>query len=346
MDPIEKTAPPSGWLDRFRQSWFPPAAIVAAFAGFTAAALRSRPAQRGLPAPAGPSPTPGPQGQPVASPVPTRDFKRKYAQSAVLGALASPHARSLAGIAVSVGDRIWTLGDDEIKAFEPEGRFIRGWKVPQGAACLTVGPDGRVHVGSRGRVDVYDEGGSPVAGFASGNPGKPSLITAIQVFQDEILVADAGVRRIRRYTRTGQQIGEIGAQNKTGGFMLPNGSLDFVVDAGGVVRATDPGRHRVTAWALDGSPLGNFGKFGQMNPEDFTGCCNPVNLAVTPDGKVVTGEKAGARVKVYEPDGTLLAVIGNEHFDAMCTHLHLAVDSQGRILVADPVRREVKIFSL
>ena len=71
-----------------------------------------------------------------------------------------------------------------------------------------------------------------------------------------------------------------------------------------------------------------------------------MNLAVTPDGKIVTGEKAGARVKVYEPDGTLLAVIGPEHFDAACTHLHLAVDSKGRILAADPVRREVKVFSL
>jgi hypothetical protein len=52
-----------------------------------------------------------------------------------------------------------------------------------------------------------------------------------------------------------------------------------------------------------------------------------------------------ARVKVYDPEGTLLAVIGPEHFHPACTHIHLAVDSNGRIFAADPVRREVKVFS-
>ena len=64
-----------------------------------------------------------------------------------------------------------------------------------------------------------------------------------------------------------------------------------------------------------------------------------MNLATTPDGKVVTAEKMVARVKVFEPDGRLLAVIGPEHFDPKCTQIHLAVDSKGRILAADPVRR-------
>jgi hypothetical protein len=118
------------------------------------------------------------------------------------------------------------------------------------------------------------------------------------------------------------------------------------VDTQGIVRAGDTGRHRVTSWKLDGEPLGYFGKFGQKNPEDFTGCCNPVNLAVTPDGMVVTAEKANARVKVYEPGGRLLAVIGSEYFDNSCSNVHLAVDSKGRILTGDPVRREIKIFSL
>ena len=117
------------------------------------------------------------------------------------------------------------------------------------------------------------------------------------------------------------------------------------MDAAGVVRATDSGRHQVTAWALDGSPVGKFGKFGMHAPADFVGCCNPVNVAMTPDGKVVTAEKMVARVKVYEPDGRLLAVIGPEHFDPTCTQIHVAVDANGRILAADPVRRQVMVFA-
>jgi sugar lactone lactonase YvrE len=158
-------------------------------------------------------------------------------------------------------------------------------------------------------------------------------------------VADAAARFIRRHDPTGRQIGEIGNQNKTRGFILPNQWLDFDVDSSGVIRATDTGRHRVTAWALDGTALGFFGTFNQRDPRGFVGCCNPVNLALTPDGKVVTAEKMVARVKVYEPDGTLLAVIDPQHFDQKCTHLHLGTDSEGRILVADPVRRQVKVFA-
>ena len=51
------------------------------------------------------------------------------------------------------------------------------------------------------------------------------------------------------------------------------------------------------------------------------------------------------RVKVYSPEGKLLALIGPGNFDPQCVHLHLAVDSKGRILVADPIRREIQVFS-
>jgi hypothetical protein len=70
-----------------------------------------------------------------------------------------------------------------------------------------------------------------------------------------------------------------------------------------------------------------------------------VNLAVTPEGNIVTAEKMIARVKVFSPDGTLIAFIGPENFDQNCRNLHLAVDSAGRILAADPVERVIKIFS-
>ena len=127
--------------------------------------------------------------------------------------------------------------------------------------------------------------------------------------------------------------------------MLPNRWLDMDVDARGLIRATDSGRHQVTSWLLDGTPAASFGKFGQQKLEDFVGCCNPVNLAIGPDGIVVTAEKVIPRVKVYDSSGTLLGVIGPEHFDLKCIHLHLAVDSRGRIYVGDPVRLDIKIFS-
>jgi hypothetical protein len=170
-------------------------------------------------------------------------------------------------------------------------------------------------------------------------------VSAIAAHGGDILVADASARVIRRFDEAGRQRNLIGDRGKTKTFMLPNGKLDLAVDAAGVVRATDTGRHQVTAWTLDGAPVGKFGKFGMQDPADFVGCCNPTNVAATRDGKIVTSEKMVARVKVFEPDGRLLALIGTEHFDPMCTQIPIAADSRGRILAADPVRRRIQVFT-
>ncbi len=288
------------------------------------------------------------EGKPSGGPGPEGGFEREYALAAVIGGpgdAGHQFRSSLVGIAVGPGDRIHALGDGEVKVFEPGGLIARRWKAGDGAASIAVGPDGRVYVGRPGRVDVFSKDGAASGGFAAGTQGKPAAVTAIAVCGDAVLVADAAARRIHRHGPSGELLGAIGTALKTGGFMLPNRSLDVTIAADGAVFAADPGRHRVTAWTLDGAARGSWGRFGLERPEDFVGCCNPVNIAVTPGGEVVTAEKVAARVKVYRPDGKLLAVIGPGHFDPACTSLPVDVDSRGRIVVADPVRREVKVFA-
>ncbi len=344
MAPDEKEMARKRLFERLRSSWFPPAAVVGAFSAFVAAAFRVRPVTG--PSPAAPRKS-GPSVLPVLSPPAAGPLEREYALSLRLGGSSSarPFLRSLTGVAIGTGDRIYALGDGEIRIFESKGDLIGNWKAPENAACLTVAPDGLIYLGIGDRVEIYDVGGIRRAAFTAGEKGRPAAVTAIKVVHKEILVADAAARFIRRYDSDGSQLGTIGTNNKTGGFMLPNRWLDFDVDSKGIVHATDTGRHRVTAWRLDGSPAGAFGKFGMNRFEDFVGCCNPVNLAVTPDGKIVTAEKMIARVKVYETVGRLLALIGPEHFEPNCTHIYLAADSKGRILAGDPVRREINVFS-
>jgi hypothetical protein len=365
MDPSDKDTLRTNVSSRLARVWLPGAMAVGALGALVAASLRFRPTPNPAPPQVRPAGAPGspigadtarssaPTAGPGASPVTfvpasaARVFERAYLQTAVLGGSTSPDVftRSLVGIAVGTKDQVFALGDDEVRVFDAQLRRVRTWRVLDHASCLAVGPDDRVYIGSAGRVDVYDAGGKQVAGFPVGEQNRPADVTAIAVCGVDVLVADAQARIIRRYDLDGKPVGLIGDQSKTGSFILPNRSLDIAVDTRGVVHATDSGRHQVTSWALDGSPRGKFGKFGMIAPEDFVGCCNPVNIAVTPDGNVVTGEKMVARVKVYDPDGALLAVIGPEHFDPACTHIYLAVDSKDRILAADPVRREVKVFS-
>jgi hypothetical protein len=348
MEPHSSDPAPLSLRERLTKSWFPPAAVVGALAALVGASLRVRPTPRPPTEPQGPAGAPSSLPTvPAATTTSAPALERQYSLTAVIGGKnsADPFRRSLSGVAAGAGDRIYVLADDEVRVCDASGSRLMAWRVGERASCLGVGPGGRVYVGAGERVEIFDERGGRIGGFRVGEQDRPADITAIKVYRDDILVADANARIIRRCDGAGRQRGIIGDQNKTGNFILPNRSLDISVDAVGVVRATDTGRHQVTAWALDGSPIGKFGKFGMLAPEDFVGCCNPVNISVTPDGLVVTAEKMVARVKVFEPDGRLLALIGPEHFHPACTHIYLAVDSKGRILAADPASRELKMFS-
>ena len=340
-----------------RRQWVAPVAAVGALGALVAAAVRLESPAPGSGSPAtarGVAPgSPGTAPVPVqlhkgGQPAPARRFSRQYTKSLVIGGERSADAfrRSLAGVAVGTGDLVYALGDDEVRVFEPGGARARGWKIVENAECLTVAPDGRVLVGAGDRVHLYDASGRPAGSFRVGPPDRPARVTAIRVHGDAVLVADAAGRVVRRLDVNGGEVAVIGNRDKTNGFMLPNKWLDIDVDAGGVVYATDTGRHQVTSWTLEGAPVAKFGKFGMLNAEDFVGCCNPVNLALLPDGGIVTSEKVAARVKVFGADRQLLAVIGPEHFDPGCVHIHVAVDSRGRILAADPVRREIMVFTL
>jgi hypothetical protein len=331
-------------LERLQKSSFPLAAVLGAFTAFISSAFKTtketpRKSQANVAlVKLNFSPT-----SPVAL---SRQFELNYSLALNVGASSSrPFRNSLLGIAVDDGDNLFALGDGEVRIFDPSGKIIRSWKAPEGALCLAVGSGDRICFGRSGHVEIYEASGRSLQSFAAGEPGKPAIITAIKFFGQEILAADAAARIIRRYDSKGQQIGIIGTQGKNQGFMLPNKSLDIAVDAKGVIRATDPGRHLVTAWTMDGKAIGRFGKFGMANPEDFVGCCNPVNLAITTAGNIVTAEKVAARIKVFDSEGKLLALIGPEHFDPQCRHIYLAADSKGRILAADTIRLEIKIFA-
>jgi hypothetical protein len=324
-----------------RRLFLPLASVVGAVGVVAAGVLRPGEA----PAPAAPAGLPDTAPElPPARPSPP--LPQQYTRVAAFAAAGTPgeFRRSLSGIAVGLRDSVYALGDDEIRVFDAGGRLTRGWKAPLQACCLGVAADDRVVVGSPGHVDLYDGRGVHVARFAAGTRDAPADVSAVRITGDSVLVADVRARVIRHYDLRGRERGVIGAQSKTGGFMLPNKSLDFDVDGAGVVHATDTGRHQVTSWTLDGAMVGAFGTFGMARPEDFVGCCNPVNVAIAPDGGIVTAEKAVARVKVFSKDRSLLAVIGPEHFDPMCRHIHIAVDSTGRIVAADPERRTIAVF--
>jgi len=252
-------------------------------------------------------------------------------------------AEALRGVAVDRDGRLYAVGDREVKVFDGQGAVLRGWTTAAPGHSVAVDTEDRVFVGETGQVEQFSSRGRPLATWR--DPDRLGAVTEIGFAGDLVLLGDASARCIRCYDRSGKWRRDIGKNNNTRGLLIPNGHVDFRVDAAGVIHVPNPAKHRVERYALDGELLGHFGRFGTQRPEDFPGCCNPTNVALAPGGRLVVTEKAGPRLKVYDERGGLVAALGPEPFDALCKNMDVAVDDWGRIYVVDTVRLRICVFA-
>jgi sugar lactone lactonase YvrE len=208
------------------------------------------------------------------------------------GAAPDRFAASLAGIAVDRQGQLYAAGDSEVKVFDDAGRLKRRWPTSRPALSVAVAGDGTVFAGQLGQMEMFDSAGKLVNAWR--DERLLGCVTAIGFVKDGVLVGDAADRAIRHFDRHGKFLNDIGKNNPVNGFLIPNGVVDFAVDSQDVIHAANPGKHRVERYRPTGELLGHMGRFDQLDPAGFTGCCNPTNVAVG-DCLYVT-EKAGPRV--------------------------------------------------
>jgi sugar lactone lactonase YvrE len=259
-----------------------------------------------------------------------------------VGTISGRFTAALRALCVDSHDRLYAAGGLQVKVFDPDGSLLREGKVSKPASAIAVARDGSVWVGQAGQVETFDAAGKLLKGWRV--PGCFGEITAIGFHGSDILVADAQDRSIRRFDRTGKLLGVIGKDNRTGGFLIPNGVLDFDIDAGGVIHAANPGKHRVERYTIDGALLGHIGRFDGVDAAGFSGCCNPTNVTLGSDGRVYTTEKAGARAKALDRNGALLGVIADSAFNPASKNMDIAVNSHGRVFVADTAALSILVF--
>ena len=250
---------------------------------------------------------------------------------------------SLRGVALDAKGLIYAVGDSSVKVFTSDGELARQWKTGLPGHCVAVDRAGRVWVGQYEQVEIFDAEGRLADTWH--DPERLGLVTAIAVGAEDVFLADANARWIRRYNHEGKFLNNIGDRHRKGGFHIPNGVVDFAVDTNGFLHVANPGMHRVETYKPDGELLGHFGRFDGRDPAGFPGCCNPTNVALDAEGRVVVSEKAGPRIKIYDPSGEFLEVLADDLFDPAAKNMDLAVDAGGRIYVADPVALEIRVLS-
>jgi hypothetical protein len=262
----------------------------------------------------------------------------------------TPHCLSL-----TKDDRIFVGAGKYLTEYSADGTQTSEIVLSSEPRCVAAADDSLLYVGLREHVEVYDSKGQRRATWDA--PPKNPYLTGIALNETGVFVADAGNRVVVHYDRSGGVKGRIGEKNKERnipGFIVPSPFFDVKIGPDGLLRVTNPGRHRVEAYTVEGDLESAWGRPGAAI-ENFCGCCNPVNLALLADGRVVTFEKGIPRVKVYSAEGAFDSVVaGTESFaenarvcgpsDCTLGGLAGAVDSWGRIHILDFVAGEVRVM--
>jgi hypothetical protein len=260
------------------------------------------------------------------------------------------------GICVDQAGKLLVVGDQVIRVFGADRKFLRQIDLPAQPRCISQAADGKIYVGMTNYVLVMDAALNKVATWDKLD-GK-SVIASIAPGADDVFVADAGRRVVLRYDTSGKIIDMIGqrAAGEAPIFVIPSPYFDVAIAPDGLLRIAETGRFQVETYTFDGKLMSAWGRPG-TGIEDFTGCCNPVNFAILPDGGFVTAEKGLTRVKIYDSAGKFVGVVaGPDSFvrhDTICAAsggncqtggLDVAVDKLGRVFVMDPYTADVRIF--
>jgi hypothetical protein len=261
-------------------------------------------------------------------------------------------------IAVGPENRILVAADNAITTFTADGGRVSEIATIDAVRCMTIAGDGGVFAGLRGTILEFDAKGQKLKSWDV--PDKKAWLTGLAASGNDLFAADSGNRIVWHFDRSGKLLGRIGGKNEDRnipGFVVPSPYLDVKIHRDGLLRVNNPGRHRVEAYTFGGDFEGSWGK-PSAAIEGFCGCCNPISIALLPDGRFVTAEKGVPRVKVYGLQGDFECVAaGAESFtenaragggggfaDAAMAGLDVAVDSRERLIILDRVTSEIRVM--
>ncbi|NLO06646.1 MAG: hypothetical protein GX131_12545 [candidate division WS1 bacterium] len=259
-----------------------------------------------------------------------------------------------AAVAFGPDGTLYIAGDQAVSGFSPDGATL--WSLPlQGAATALHVDAQSILVGLKDRVAIYDLATQQWAEIAPLSPhysmqeAGRTWVTSIASNGDRRFFADAGNRRIIVYDSMGQSLGEVAGMDQERGIpplAVPSPHLDVAMGFDGNLWLSNPGRRSIQVHSLaDGSLVSSWGVASNAI-EGFGGCCNPTDIALLPDGRVVTAEKGIPRVKVMSADGALLSVVVPPNgFSQTTAGIDLAADQMGQVVVLDPLGNTVRLYA-
>jgi hypothetical protein len=258
--------------------------------------------------------------------------------------------KGLTGISVS-DNRVVVCGNKMIAVFDTMGTRIGSFSIDSASTCVAV-YDNDIFTGIGSGAAKYDFAGRLTARFNA--PSDGSYITSITANSEFVFMADAGRRRILKFTKSGNLLQEIGKKDSISGFegfVIPSPYFDIAYGGFNDLWIVNPGKLQLENFSISGKKRSDWGE-ELADDYRFTGCCNPAHFALLPDGSFVTYEKGNDKIKVFDPTGKFRGLVagagsfkGKPDFLLGRNNLvkDIATDQSGRIYILDAYNR-INIF--
>ena len=247
------------------------------------------------------------------------------------------------GIAVQ-GGKIYLTGDQNLKIIDTSGQLLLN--VSLSAQPKTVeSTDEKIFLVVNNRIVVYDKAGNLLKEWES--PGENSILASIAATDSVVFVADAGNRRVLKYSDEGELLLQFEGKSSDEvlhGFIIPSPYFDLDINDFNELWVVNPGMHALENYTFDGAQRGYWESTG-IKLEGFSGCCNPAHFTFLPDGTFVTSEKGMVRIKVYKPSGELLGVVAPPNkFKDDGEAPDVSTDEEGNVYALDFDRKILRVF--
>ncbi len=243
-------------------------------------------------------------------------------------------------------DKIYIVGDRELKIINFSGKLLTEVGFMEEPHSLDVCND-KIYVVFEKYVWILDENGKTIHKWESMD--NDSYLTAVAVQEDDIFVADAGKRKIKRYSHKGELLNEFEGQTSEDvlhGFIIPSANFDIDINEFDDLWVVNPGMHTLENYTAEGR-LREHWKASGNQTENFSGCCNPAYYCFLPNGSFVTSEKGLVRIKVYKPSGEFFGVVAapnkfDNKIDGQAPDV--ATDEEGNIYALDFDKKVLRVF--
>ncbi len=200
-----------------------------------------------------------------------------------------------------IGDQIVVGTSNNIYRYGINGELQGNFSVRSGLRDVAVYND-KLYLLFPSRIEVYDRQGEAIKEWEACSDDADYC--QLTVLKEGVFVTDAAAKNICQYKPDGTLARFIKSPN---GFVVPSYSFG-ITNFNGHVFCSNPGRHIVEQYTVNGEYVASFGKSG-MGAGEFSGCCNPVQIIATEKGELLTSEKGLPRISCYGSDGTFHSIL-------------------------------------